>query len=100
MNIGSSDHLQGRSKSKIRSIHMHWKKGYKYTNSINRDKTPQNFSSGSTLFVKINSLLVIVDYKNEYAQLLIHFALISDKSSKRAIDEVIPTSSEILSKFD
>ena len=35
-----------------------------------------------------------------YEQALIHFALIGDKSSKVAYKEVIPTSSQILSKLD
>ena len=48
------------------------------------------------LFAKINTLLVMVDYKIVYDQALIHFALIGDKSSKGAYEEAIPTSSQIL----
>ena len=35
-----------------------------------------------------------------YDQALIHFALIADKSTKGAYQEVVPTSSQILSKLD
>ena len=46
----------------------------------------------------------MIDYKkNEYAQALMHFAFNSKKSSNgayMAYDEVIPTSSQILSKLD
>ena len=52
------------------------------------------------LFAKINTFLVVVDYKIVYDQALIYFALIGDKSSKGAYEEAIQTSSQILSKFD
>ena len=39
------------------------------------------------LFAKINTLLVMVEYKIVYA--LIHFALIGDKSSKGAYEEML-----------
>ena len=51
----------------------------------------------SALFAKMNILFVMVDYKKSvYDQALIQVALIGDGAS----EEVIPTSSQILSKFD
>ena len=41
---------------------MHSKK--EHTNSVDPDETPCFVSSGSALFVKINTLLAMVDYKN------------------------------------
>ena len=35
-----------------------------YTNCVDPDETPHNVSSGSALFAIINTLLVMVDYKN------------------------------------
>ena len=40
------------------------------------------------------------ELKIVYDQVLIHFVLIGDKSSKGAYEEVIPTLSQILSKLD
>ena len=47
-----------------------------------KEHIQRGVSLGSALFVKINTILVMVDYKNVYDQALIHFALIGDKSSK------------------
>ena len=57
-------------------------------------KQKRGVSSGYALFVKINTLLVMIDYKS------MHFALIGDKSSKGAYEDVILKSSQSLSKME
>ena len=62
---------------------MHAKKGH-YRDSVDPDETPvkRGVTSASSLFAKINILLVMIGYKNVYYQALIYFHLIGDKSSK------------------
>ena len=47
-----------------------------------KDAAKCGVSSGSALFVKINTFLVMVDFKIVYDQAFIHFVLIGDRSSK------------------
>ena len=56
------------------------------------DTTKGGVSSGYALFAKINSLLVMVGYKNVYEHAFIHFALIGDTYHQRGV----PTSSQII----